>query len=185
LTSHRYNPFDQQTAAPGARLSSLRRVPLISAQSTQRVVLLATTVGRSDTGKLAAGEGRCRDAGHDEGRRNHESDDQLTHVSFLHKGLEACCLLCHVCGASPLELPSTNTTHATARVMPTAPWQPAGSYGGASGACLHIRHIWLIGLTTAQGCTEKQAVTGSIAGGHGSLDDRSTSLHGFLGIMPS
>ena len=39
-------------------------------------------------GDLTAGEGRCRDAGHDEGRRNHESNDQFTHESFLHERFE-------------------------------------------------------------------------------------------------
>jgi hypothetical protein len=74
----------------GARLSSLRRIPLITAQSTRERVLLRAAVSRSAAGKLAAGEGRCRDrdAGYDEGRRNHESNDQLTHVSFLHQGLK-------------------------------------------------------------------------------------------------
>ena len=51
-------------------------------------MLLLAAVSTSAAGNLAAGEGRCRDAGYDKGRRNHESNDQLTHVSFLHQGLE-------------------------------------------------------------------------------------------------
>jgi hypothetical protein len=42
------------------------------------------TLSGSAADQLAAGESRCRDAGDNEGRRNHESNDQLTHVSFLH-----------------------------------------------------------------------------------------------------
>jgi hypothetical protein len=49
-------------------------------------VLLVGAFSRSAAGKLAAGECGCRDTGDDEGRRNHEGDDQLTHVSCLRKG---------------------------------------------------------------------------------------------------
>src|SRR5688500_4813517 len=45
-------------------------------------------LSRSAAEQLADGEGRCRDAGDDQGRRNHESDNHFTHVSFLHKGFE-------------------------------------------------------------------------------------------------
>jgi hypothetical protein len=50
--------------------------------------LLLATVSTSAAGKLAAGEGRCRDAGDDKGCRNHEGDDHFTHESCLHRVFE-------------------------------------------------------------------------------------------------
>ena len=52
------------------------------------LLVAAAAVSISTAGILAAGEGRCRDAGYDEGCRNHESDHQLTHGSCLHQGFE-------------------------------------------------------------------------------------------------
>jgi hypothetical protein len=83
-------------------------------------MLLVAPVSASADGQLAAGEGRCRDAVDDQGRRNHESNDQLTHVSFLHQGLEGMLstLPCKR-GIAPIIAVDVHYLSDIARAMPT------------------------------------------------------------------
>ena len=52
------------------------------------VLVPATSLSPDTGGKLASREGRRRDAGNNDGRRDHEDGDQLTHVYSLSKGLK-------------------------------------------------------------------------------------------------
>ena len=98
-------------------------MPLITAQLTQERVLLVAALSRSAADQLAAGEGRYRDAGDDEGRRNHESDDQLTHGSCLHKGFEVMlsALPCQR-GIAPSIAVVKHCLLGNARAMPISAW---------------------------------------------------------------
>jgi hypothetical protein len=103
--------------------------------------LLATpSPGSAD--KLAGREGRCRDAGDNQGGGNHEGNDQLTHVSFLPWGFEVMLstLPCKR-GIAPGIAVVKHCLSYNASAMPTCAWWRDGSCKRASVACLRPRHV--------------------------------------------
>jgi hypothetical protein len=148
-------------------------------------VLLAAALSRSDAGKLAAGDGRCRDTGHDKGCRNYEGDDQLTHGSSLHKGCEVVLsVLPCMRGIAPRIAVDEHYLFRYRKGDANMCIGGDGSCNWASVACLRTRDARLFTHPTIWACTRIQAITREMVTGNGLLDDISTTMHNYLCIVP-